>query len=228
MNINTIEKLLNSLQLMKENLPQYQTEVGATAADITQVDEDFANLQAIDDYAEIIEAAKITTNQIKNAVFNGDPNAAIADVPTVAAFAAPFPPMKPGILDRFQKLARRFKTAAGYTKEIGIALGIDEAGGDSISPETLVAELKPADLGGYQLEVSFKKQGMSGMLIQYRVKGTEKWLELKTALQSPVVCDVPPPPVEDAAVQIEIRGRLLDGNTQVGQWSPIYPLTVNP
>jgi hypothetical protein len=213
---------------MKEDLPQYQTEIGADTNDIKQVAVDLANLPAVNDYFEPVDAAKITTNQIKNAVFNGDPNAPLAIVPTIGGFTVPFPPMKPGCLDRFQRLARRFKAAAGYTKEIGITLGIDEAGGDSVSSDTLTAALAVRDLGSYQLEASFKKQGMSAMLIQYRPKGTEKWLELKTALQSLVVANVPPPDAEGAALQLEIRARLLDGNQQVGQWSPIYPVTVNP
>ena len=213
MKTNTIEKLLNSLQLMDENLPQYQGEVGATADDIKQVGNDLANLQAINDYFELVDAAKITTNQIKNAVFAGDPNAPLANVPAIG---------------RFLKLARRYKAAAGYTKQIGIALGIDDAGGDSVSPDSLVAALSVRDLGNYQLDAVFKKQGMSAMLIQYRQKGTEKWLDLKTALQSPVKADIPPPATEGAAVQIELRARLLDGNQEVGAWSPIYPLTVNP
>ncbi len=228
MKTNTIEKLLNSLQLMDENLPQYQGEVGATADDIKQVGNDLANLQAINDYFELVDAAKITTNQIKNAVFAGDPNAPLANVPAIGGFTAPFPPLKPGCLDRFLKLARRYKAAAGYTKQIGIALGIDDAGGDSVSPDSLVAALSVRDLGNYQLDAVFKKQGMSAMLIQYRQKGTEKWLDLKTALQSPVKADIPPPATEGAAVQIELRARLLDGNQEVGAWSPIYPLTVNP
>lgn len=228
MNINTIEKLLNSLELMATNLPTYQTEVGATADDLKEVSDDLANLTAIKNYAEVMEAAKEATNQIKSAVFNGKPTNPLGAVPTVAPFDVPFPPLKPGCLERFNKRVKRFKAAAGYTKEIGIALGIDEPASGGISPDLLVAALKVTDLGNYQFEAVFRKQGMSAMLIQYRVKGTEKWLDIKTALQSPVTVDVPPPATEGAAVQIEIRARLLDGNTPVGQWSPIYPLTVNP
>lgn len=223
----TAESLSERLLLQKANLGKYKSAVGATVQEETDVDEDSGNLQYVLEYADLIEANKKVVNRIKDAVYDGDPDDPVSDFPTFPAGAPPFD-LKSGIKERFEKRNARWKTAAGYTPEIGIALGIIEASSGSPSPDTLQAASKLRDLGGYQYEADFKKQGMSAMLYQHRIKGTEKWANEKTALSSPVVINVDAPAVEGAAVQLEIRCRLLKGNTPVGEWSPIYTLTVNP
>ena len=224
----TPEELLEALTAQKENLPIYKTTVEATAADQTEIEQDLANLTTALNNTTIAETDKQVVTQIKNAVYDGDPNDAIAPYPAFAIAALPFPDAAAGSFTRFRARKARFKAAKGYTTEIGIALGLEKPKSGSISPDDLVAALSPRDLGGYQYDAVFKKQGQDAMLIQYRPKGTEKWLEAKTALASPVIIDVPKPESEGASVQIEIRCRLLKGNRQVGQWSPIYTLTVNP
>ena len=223
----TAESLLERLQLQKANLPTYKTAVGATVQDDNDITEDGGNLQYIIEYAELIEANKKTVNQIKKTVYEGDPDETISAFPVFPAAAPPFSPMNAGIEERFRKRNARFKTADGYTKEIGIALGIEQPEGNQPSPDSLIAALKLTVSGDYQYEAEFHKHGQSAMLIQQRVKGTEKWTEAKTALASPATVTVEPPANEGAAVQLEIRARLLKGNDPVGQWSPIYPLTVS-
>jgi len=224
---NTPEELLEALTAQKENLPIYKNAVGATAADQTEIEQDLANLTTALNNTTIAETDKQVVTQIKNAVYDGDPKDAVAPYPAFAIAALPFPEAAAGCFTRFRERKARFKAAKGYTPEIGIALGLEKPKSGSISPDDLMPALAVRDLGGYQYEASFKKQGQDAMLIQYRPKGAEKWLEAKTALTSPVVVDAPEPASEGASVQIEIRCRLLKGNTQVGQWSPIYTLSVN-
>lgn len=223
----TSEALLERLLLQKANIGTYKLAVSATVQEQTDITEDSANLQYVLGYADLIEANKKTVTQIKNAVYNGDPDEPISAFPVFPAAAPPFP-VRAGIEERFNRRSRRFKTADGYTKEIGIALGIEQPETNTPSPDDLIAAITLKDLGGYQYQGEFLKQGQSAMLIEQRIKGTEKWFEAKTALVSPVTVNVNPPAVEGAAVQLEIRARLMKGNLQVGQWSPIYLLTVNP
>ncbi len=224
---DTADELVEALTAQKDNLPIYATAVGATAADQTENDQDLGNLSAALSNTDVAETDKQVVTQIKNAVYDGDTADAVAPYPAFAIVPLPFPAVTAGAMTRFRERKARFKAAKGFTTEIGIALGLEKPKAAPISPDSLVASLSPRDLGGYQYDVVFKKQGQDAMFIQYRIKGTEKWLEAKTALTSPAVIDVPPPAQEGASVQIEIRCRLLKGNTQVGQWSPIYTLTVN-
>lgn len=224
---NTAEELLEALTLQEANLPTYKADIGATGDDVTENSQDRANLAAALGNTTVAESDKQVVTQIKNAVYNGDPKNSVGAYPVFALTGLPFPTVNAGCDSRYRERKARFKTAKGYTKEIGIALGLEKPATGSVSPDDLVAALNPRNLGGYQYDVVFKKQNQNAMFIQYRVKGTEKWLDAKTALQSPVVVTVPEPSETGAPVQLELRGRLLKGNTQVGQWSPIYSLTVN-
>lgn len=229
MEISSPEQLLDSLTLAEENLPTFKTAIGATDEEIAENNNDRANLAKAISNQDLISAGSQTATGIKIAVFNGKETDSVAAYPAFDIDPLPFPAVKAGALQRWRKRRTRWKSAAGYTKEIGIAIGIAKPDSAPAAPDTLVAALKPADLGGYQYEVDFKKQGQSGMRIEHRVKGTEKWTTRVNALKSPAKIDVEETPAsEGAAIQLEIRGRLLDGNEQIGQWSPIYPLTVNP
>lgn len=225
---NSINELLEALTMQEANIATYKNEVGATSADITENLQDRANMAVAVGNAELVETNKQVTNQIKNAVYNAEPTDSIAPYPAFALTPLPFPEVIGGALMRYLERRRRFKAAKGYTKEIGIALGLEKPDANPISPSELTAAAKLKDAGNYQFEAEFKKQGMSGMAFQYRVKGTEKWSGAFNALQSPVLISIEHPSIADTAIQIEIRCRLLQGNNQVGEWSPIYLLTVNP
>lgn len=225
---DTADELLEALTLQEANLPTYKSAVGATADEITENSQDRANLAQALDNTGIADSDKQVVTQIKNAVYDGNPDEAVAPYPPFAITALPFPNVKAGAMSRYRERKARFKTAKGYTKEIGIALGLEKPPSEARPLDSLVAALKLTDLGNRQYKVEFGKQGQSALLIQERLKGTEKWSKEKVALTSPIVMQAEEPPIEGAPVQIEVRGRILKGNEQVGQWSPIYTLTVNP
>jgi len=224
---NTPEELLEALTLQEANLPIYKNDVGATADDITENSQDRANLATALANHTIAETDKQVVTQIKNGVYDGDTEDSIAPNPAFAIEPLPFPLVKAGAMTRYRARRTRFKSAKGFTTEAGIALGLDKPKSSPVSPADLVVALKLSDSGNYEFIADFKKQGQSGMLIHFRVKGTEKWTGEKTALTSPCKVKVPEPPQEGASVQLEVRGRLLKGNEQVGKWSPIYTITVN-
>ena len=228
MKTDTPEKLLEALTVEAANMDTYKTEISFGAAELTESQQDRDNLAVTIDNADIADEGKKAVIKKKNDCYEGDPNQDLAPNPTFALAELPFPNVKAGALSRYQNRKARAKLASGYTKQIGLAMGYEDAPADPISPETLVAALKASDLGGYKYKVVYQKQGQSGMLVQQRNKGTEKWAKEFVLLESPAECAVDAPETEGALVQIEIRGRLLKGNQHVGQWSQIYPLTVNP
>ena len=91
MKFDTIEKLLAMLLLQKANLPTFQSQVGATNAEIEEINQDVQNLQYLIDLASLVEANKKTVNKIKQQVFNGDPDEEVSPFPVFPAIAAPFP-----------------------------------------------------------------------------------------------------------------------------------------
>src|SRR3954462_10554828 len=114
MKFDTIEKLLAMLLLQVANLLTYKSQVNATDADIETVGHDAANIQAVVEYADVVEANKKTVNKIKQQLYNGDPDEEISPFPSFAKFNEPFA-LVAGALERAQKRNRRFKSADGYT-----------------------------------------------------------------------------------------------------------------
>lgn len=227
MKIRTAEELLDKLNVEQANIETYKAALGFGSAEIAECTQDRANLVAAMDNQDIVEADKKMVTRVKNDVFDGDENKDLSAYPSFTLTALPFPTMKSGALTRYAKRKARAKLAGGYTEQIGIAMGYVDAPTEPVADAELVAALKVTDLGGYQYEVEFLKQGKKGMLIQERAKGSESWAKEKTALSSPITISLAPPDAAGAPVQIELHGRLLDGNAPVGNWSPIYPLTVN-
>ncbi|CAN5342896.1 hypothetical protein BH10ACI1_BH10ACI1_16790 [soil metagenome] len=227
MKTKTPEQLLEALTVEAANISTYKTQLGFSDLEIDESSQDKANTEVTLDNSDVMRADGKSVTGIKEEYFNGKSNAPIQPYPVVTLTRLPFPSMMAGALGRYNNRKGRAKLAAGYTKPIGIAMGYEDSPSDPISPDLLNAALKTyKNLGNYQFEATFMRQGMSGMLFQYRIKGTEKWFDIKTALLSPVTINIPPPATESAPVEIEIRVRLLDGNQQVGNWSPIYSLIV--
>ncbi|HMS40195.1 MAG TPA: hypothetical protein PKE69_08220 [Pyrinomonadaceae bacterium] len=226
METNSPEKLLEALIVLDTNLPTYKDTLGLTNADLQEVSQNRANLAQALTNGSIIEADKQTSTAIKNALFDGDSNVKVGIYPAFAISQLPFPDALGGILKQYNELKARIKAAKGYTKEIGTALGVETVPSGGISPADLVGAAKLTDLGEYQFNAEFKKQGQSGMVFQWRLKGTEKWSASIVALQSPFVIQLEAPAEQGAVLQIEVRCRYLKGNDQVGRWSPLYVLNV--
>ena len=140
MQIRTFDQLIAVLTAMKGNISTYQAAVGATAGDITFVSNALANLDALRDYAEAVDAFKKGVFQMKQTAFNGDVNEVIGPFPVVAAGASPTP-LDAGYLERVNTLIKRFKLGPGYTHDIGVALGFEQS--DPSLPTPDASTVKP-------------------------------------------------------------------------------------
>lgn len=224
---DTIEKLLAALLLQVANLATYKNEIGATDADITAVGTAAANLQYLVDYSALIEANKRTVNKIKQESFNGDPDEPVSAFPAFPA-AAPPNPLVAGEKELAQKRHRRWKAADGYTKEIGIALGID---GDtpSISPGSVkpTVEVFPAQ-SGYMFTVVIGNRGDSDSAdVKIRRSGSETLTVAKTITgKSADVTVTATNPGQPERLQVVIQ--LKKKNADYGQPSDAVSVTVNP
>lgn len=227
MKLNSYERLVACLVLQEANLPTYKTQVGANEADITAVGEELAVLQYLDEYAATTDAKKKTVFEIKQAVFNGDPDDGVSPFPVFAA-AAPPSALVAGCLERAQKRNARFKTAEGYTKEIGIALGID---GDapSIAPDSVkpTLEVTPAQ-SGYEAAVVIGKRGDATMWkVLGRKMNSEKWDQLESGTgKGGSVTITPTTPGLPEKMQLKIQ--LYKNNEPYGQQSDPVDATFNP
>lgn len=227
MRIDTYDKLVAMLVLQDANLPTYQAEVGATNADIAAVNEELAVLQYLVDYLDVIDANKKTVTKIKQSAYNGDMDEKETPFPVFPVAASPFP-VAVGCLERAGKRNRRFKAADGYTKDIGVALGID---GDSAtdSPELITPTLEAyAAQSGYEAAIVVGNRGKSDMwTISARRMNGETWSELKSGTGKGGTIKVQPTTAGNPE-RLELKLQLLKANEPYGQQSnPIYA-TFNP
>lgn len=227
--INTIDKLIDVLQLQASNLPTYQVQVGASLADITAVTEALENLIFIRDYAELIDANKKAVTQIKAAVFNGEVGDPISPFPVFPVSSFPNTPLA-GCLELAQNRNKRFKLGPGYTEEIGVALGI--AGSpQTIDPGTVIPTIEvSAASTGYLFSIIVNNRGASDIWDVLTAKvGSNTWTVSKTSSGKSTDVTMPVNNEENPTpYQIQVRVRLRRGNENYGQLSPISLVTVNP
>ncbi|MBK8302481.1 MAG: hypothetical protein IPK98_03345 [Chloracidobacterium sp.] len=138
---NTYDDLVDMLTVQEANIGTYKGDLAATADEQTAISEDLANLLYIRDYAETIDQNKKTVTQIKQAVYNGDESEPFKAFPVTAAGALPFPNALPNALGRHNATNARWKTAPGYTEQIGIAMAIISSKPDSLIPADQKPEL---------------------------------------------------------------------------------------
>ena len=224
MQIDTYEKLLTMALLQKDNLNKYKTDVGATGAEIASVEAAAANLQYLKDYLTTVEADKMTVTQIKRAVYDGEE---VSDFGGFPAFAPPHP-LTAGLKDEFQKRNARYKLADGYTREIGIALGIVE-NAQQIAPGEVqpTFEAYPAAMG-YEAAIVVSNRGKSSMwkALGQKTNGAD-WFELTSATgKSGDVKAVPTTPGQPERLLVRIQ--LYRNNEPYGQPSDPKYVTFNP
>jgi hypothetical protein len=224
MNIDTYDKLLTMALLQKENLNKYKTDVGATGDEIARVEAAAANLQYLKDYLTTVEADKMSVTQIKRAVYDGDEVTNFAGFP---AFAPPNP-LVAGLKEEFQKRNNRYKLADGYTREIGIALGIVE-NPENVSVGALDTSFEAhAAQSNYEAAIVVSNRGKSSMWKVFGQKANASdWFEMGSATgKSANVKAVPTVPGQPERLLLRIQ--LYRNNEEYGEPTDPKYVTFNP
>lgn len=128
-----------------------------------------------------------------------------------------------GLLDEFREMMRFFKANAAYTEADGADLMIIstlEEGGDV---NDAVPNLKISVNLNNAVEAAYTKGNFSGLELQWRKNGATDWLLADKSTEKLITFTPEPlaPPEK-----IELRGVYLLKNQRVGNWSPIYTVTV--
>ncbi len=230
MAIDTLDKTIDCLTLQKANLGTYQAEVGATAQDILDVTQQLAMLGYIRDYADLIDTNKKTVFQIKNAIYNGDEDEAVAPFPVFPAGASPFPPVA-GILSLTKKRNRRFENASGYNNEIVVALGIIDATPSApTNPSTVKPGLEAfaAQTGNLYTIVISNRADSDMWELHTSPKAVTNWAFAASGTGKSPDITAPPSTPPGEPYQLQCRIQLKKNNQNYGQLSDIVYVTVNP
>lgn len=212
------------LQGLAVKVPPNQATLGLTAGDITALTENAANFDYLVNVAQQVSDSKQAFTDFKNDMFYGEPgfSPALPTFPTITTPAT----ISGGIITWLKALLKRIKAAPGYTEQIGEELGLIVDNPEPLVPGDIVPELKIAALNDDQIEIKFSKQGLDALRVDWRPAGTEDWLTAGVFTSSPAIYQHNSPGKNPQA--IEIRGRLLQKNNPVSQYSPIYQVVTNP
>lgn len=221
------DELIDRLTLQEANIATYTANVGATAPEIADIAADRANLEYAESYSDVVDGNKKTVFQIKQALFNGDEDIPVAVYPEFPEGSLPAPGGKAGAYQRFQERGKRWKTAPGWTSEIGTALGYD---GPSPKPDP--SEVKPtieltAAASDYHFSVVVSGRGEANMWDVYILRKGGSWTKVESATGKSADIHIAPTLAGDAE-QIQVRIQLRKNNQDYGIVSdPVY-VTVNP
>lgn len=230
MKTDTPERLLAALAVEKANIETYKTPLGFSGGDITECEQDYANLQAALANVGIADADKQSVTKVKNDVYNGNVNDSIQPYPSFALTALPHPSVKAGALSRYNNRKGRAKLAAGYTQQIGIAQGYADEAAGKISPadvKAVIQSISAAAFGSvFALIVS--NRGDSDMWeVQIQRKGSDAWHTITSATgKSADITITPTTPGQPE--QILVRVILKKNNQIYGQPSDPAYVTVTP
>jgi hypothetical protein len=223
------ELLLEALTVERANIEDNQTLLGFSAADVTGCIQDYGNLSAALANVGIADADKQSVTKVKTAVYSGDAGESIQPYPSFALTALPFPLVKAGALSRYTNRKGRAKLAAGYTEQIGAAMGYADAKEQSIGE----AEVKPsieafAAAVGYLFSLIVTARAKAAMWeVQLQRKGSDTWQTVMSATGKSADITITPT-TPGAAEQILVRVILKKDNQIYGQPSdPVY-VTVSP
>ncbi|HEX8737699.1 MAG TPA: fibronectin type III domain-containing protein [Pyrinomonadaceae bacterium] len=219
--------LLNHLQIQKSNIDQYAAAVGASAADITSIQEDFANLEWILNFVSLVEEFRSTASAIKKKFVRGaigEPLGAFVDAPDAST---PFA-LKAGVEKRSRERDQRFLHAATITEAARMALDLVSESG-KVPPAAVKPTAQPFPAAGnYELALIVANRGDADMYdVQVRRKGSETWTTAKSGTGKSINVTITPT-TPGQAEQLQIRVQLKRKNENYGQPSdPVY-VTVNP
>lgn len=207
-------------------LNDFAAELGILPAVVQQIADDRDTVQWLANAQESFDATGGSLRSFRDGtLFNekGD-----AD-PVVPSFTMPAQPaqFQTRIIERLIDLVEDIQDSDNYTPGIGAQLGIVVAPAEPVSPDDWTTTLKGKVLPDFKLEIDWTMGKATGINLQIQYGDETTSENLGNFPKRPAhITIVPRTPNTPQAVKI--RGRLLDGNTPVGQYSPELKLIAAP
>ena len=230
MAIKSFAQLIDILTAQKANLPTYQTQVGATAGDITQVNNMLGNLTGLDSWCEQVLAYKEAAFALKQQLFDGDPALPVQPFPVAPTAPTLTAPLSGG-RSRQQDLNARWRAAPGYTPAIGEALMVTGPATPPPDPgevqPTIHAFAAKADYE-FSVVVTGREQADSWVVSAFPVSTGVRAIVGTGTGKSADFTYHPTSAEAGQPVQIRIEVQLRKNNADYGHPSAEERITVNP
>lgn len=207
-------------------LNDFAAELGILPAVVAQMADDRDTVQWLANAQESFEATGGSLRSFRDGtLFNekGD-----AD-PVVPSFTMPAQPalFQTRIIERLIDLVEDIQDSDNYTPGIGAQLGIVVPPADPVSPDDWTTTLKGKVLPDMKLEIDWAMGKASGVNLQIQYGDENTWENGGNYPKRPAILTITPR-TPNTPQAVKIRGRLLDGNTPVGQYSPELKLIAAP
>lgn len=128
-----------------------------------------------------------------------------------------------GLIDEFREMIRFFKANAAYTLADGENLMIVPQNEASRNVDEATPGLDISVNANGEVRVEYIKDEFSGLELQWRKINQAMWQLADKSTETAIIFtpeDITPPE------KIELRGVYLLKNNRVGNWSPVYSLTI--
>lgn len=170
---------------------------------------------------------KQMTSWFKNLIDSKEIADAVPEAPVFKTFALPAGATL-GLQQQCRNFANLLKNQPNYDKADGLDLMIEK--GEQDSGNTNIQEAQPAlkiDTGGLDGVPAFEwvKRGFDALELQYRKAGTEMWQYADKSTEK-IIKFKPPVTAPGTPEKFEFRAVYILKNQRVGQWSPVYTLTI--
>lgn len=208
---------------VRKKIANYQTEYDLTTGWIDRV-----NLICdtfTDSYTSIVQNRATTKdmNDWFTTLLSGEPKGSIATAPPVFQTVTIPTGAFIGILDEFREMMRYFKANAVYTEADGENLMIVAPNEQAPDTEDAVPDLKVSVDVNEAVVVAYRRKEFGGLELQWRKVGQPLWQLADKSTETIIIFT---PEGLTPPEKIELRGVYLMKNQRVGNWSPIYTLTV--
>jgi hypothetical protein len=149
--------------------------------------------------------------------------------PVTPVYILPPPPAvyKTRIIERLLKLVDEIEAADNYSTGIGVQLGIIIPKPEMLVPENWTTRLKCKVLSEMRLQIDFKRGESDGINLQILYPGEETWGSIGNFPKSPAIVTIAPK-TANSPQAVRIRGKLLNGNTPVGEYSDLLDVVARP
>ncbi|MDQ3798663.1 MAG: hypothetical protein M3384_04375 [Acidobacteriota bacterium] len=213
---------------IKAKIGGYAATLPLAAAKVTRIELICDTFIAVYNFVEQARATMQNVTEWRDLIFTAEGGTPGAIAPKAPAFNGVVLPdgAFAGIFQEFRRLRDDIVHADNYTPGIGEDLMIVAPEGDDLNPDELAASVKLTTLPGYKVRAEGSLQGMDAMRFDYQRKGASGWTPVAFATKLPAEFAVAPqtPGEPESGV---IRAVLLDKNAEIGQFSPLYPVTLS-
>jgi len=213
---------------VKAKIAGYEAVLPLTAAQVARLELICDTFISVFNY---VEQTRATVRQLTNwqdLIFTAKGGTPGEPVPAAPDFQdyTPKPDSFVGIFDEFRTLRDQIVSSPGYNHGIGEDLMLVAPEGEELNLNELAAAVKLTPSAGYKVRADGSLQGMDAMRFDYQRKGASGWTPVGFLTKLPGEFTITPQTAGEPETGV-IRARLLKNNQEVGQFSPLYPITIS-